>query len=354
MDTQTIDTPRLATHCWVQGPPDGEPLLLVHGNLVTGRFWQAVAERLPGDRFRVVAPDLRSFGRTERRGIDATRGLRDWSDDLRSLVEVLGWADRRRIHAAGWSMGGGILQQYELDHPDDLASLTLVAPLSPYGFGSTKDAEGKLTFEDAAGSGGGATAPDFVRRIAAGDAGEDEPASSPRVTMRTFFWSPKYQAPDEDELIAEVLLTAVGDEFWPGDALPSPNWPTVAPGRTGVNNAMAPLYCNTSAFGDVERPAPVLWIRGDEDQVVSDESMFDFGQLGRIGAVPGWPGMEVFPPQPAVSQTRAVFERRKPRGVMREVVLPGVGHGPVVEAAGEVATLMVEHIDAAKPEVATT
>jgi pimeloyl-ACP methyl ester carboxylesterase len=354
MDTQTIDTPRLAMHCWVQGPPDGEPLLLIHGNLVTGRFWQGVAERLPKDRFRVVAPDLRSFGRTERRGIDATRGLRDWSDDLRSLVEVLGWADGHRIHAAGWSMGGGVLQQYELDHPDDLASLTLVAPLSPYGFGSTKDAVGTLTFDDAAGSGGGAAAPEFVRRLAAGDASEDDPASSPRVTMRNFFWSPKYQAPDENELIAEVLLTAVGDEYYPGDAVPSPNWPTVAPGRTGVNNAMAPIYCNTSAFGDVEGPVPLLWIRGDEDQVVSDESMFDFGNLGRIGAVPGWPGMEVFPPQPAVSQTRAVFDRRRPRGVVREVVLAGVGHGPVIEAAGEVATLMLEHIDAAKPEVAAT
>ena len=31
--------------------------------------------------------------------------------------------------------------------------------------------------------------------------------------------------------------------------------------------------CNTSAFGDVERPAPPLWIRGDQDQVVSDQSI---------------------------------------------------------------------------------
>ena len=354
MDTRTIDTKRLAIHCWVDGPEDGEPLLLVHGNLVTGRFWKGVAEGLPAGRFRVVAPDLRSFGRTERRPVDATRGLRDWSDDLRALVEVLGWADRGAIHAAGWSMGGGILQQYELDHPDDLASLTLVAPLSPFGFGGTKDAEGTLNHPDGAGSGGGTAAPDFVRRLAAGDVSEDEPASSPRVTMRTFFWSPRYVAPDEDELIAEVLLTAVGDEYYPGDATGTEQWPGVAPGTLGVNNAMAPIYCDTSDFGDVERPAPVLWIRGDEDQVVSDQSMFDFGNLGRIGAVPGWPGEDVFPPQPQVTQTRAVFDRRRPRGVVREVVLSGVGHGPIVEAAADVAQLLVEHIDAARPEAIPT
>ena len=105
MQTLTIQTPRLSTHCWVDGPPDGEPLLLVHGNLSTGRFWAAVAERLAAEsRFRIVAPDLRSFGRTQRLGIDATRGLRDWSDDLRSLVEVLGWADQGRVHSVhGWS-----------------------------------------------------------------------------------------------------------------------------------------------------------------------------------------------------------------------------------------------------------
>jgi pimeloyl-ACP methyl ester carboxylesterase len=349
METQTIDTARLVTHCWVDGPVDGQPLLLVHGNITTGRFWQALVSELPPSRFRVVAPDLRSFGRSERRGVDATRGLRDWSDDLRALVEALGWADARRVHAAGWSMGGGILQQYELDHPQDIASLTLIAPLSPYGFGATKDVAGTPTYDDFAGSGGGTAAPDFVRRLAAGDASEDEPASSPRVIMRSFFWSPKHKAPDEDELIAEVLLTAVGDDFYPGGSTISSNWPGVAPGPSGVNNAMSPKWCDTSAFGDVASPASVLWIRGDEDQVVSDESMFDFGQLGNLGAVPGWPGMDVYPPQPQVSQTRAVFSRRASRAPMREVVLKGVGHGPLVERPAEVARLMVQHIDAARP-----
>ena len=165
--------------------------------------------------------------------------------------------------------------------------------------------------------------------------------------MRSFFWSPKHKAPDEDELIAEVLLTAVGDEFYPGSSAASSNWPGVAPGEAGVNNAFAPGWCDTSAFGDVSSPAPVLWVRGDEDQVVSDASMFDFGQLGKLGAVPGWPGEEVFPPQPQVAQTRAVFSRREARAPVREVVLTGVGHGPLVERPAEVARLLVEHIDAA-------
>jgi pimeloyl-ACP methyl ester carboxylesterase len=345
MEGTYIDTPRLRTHCWVSGPEDGEPLLLVHGNLSTGRFWRAVVEELPA-RFRVVAPDLRSFGRSEQKGVDASRGLKDWSDDLRALLEALGWTDSRRVHAAGWSMGGGILQQYEVDHPRDLASLTLVAPLSPYGFGATRDAQGTPNYADFAGSGGGTAAPDFVNRLRAGDASEEEPLSSPRVIMRSYFWSPAYKAPDEDELLAEVLLTAVGDEFYPGGSTASTNWPGVGTSPTGVNNAMAPSWCDTSAFGAVEAPVPVVWIRGSEDQVVSDASLFDFGTLGKLGAVPGWPGEDVFPSQPMIAQTRAVFERRKARGgSVEEIVLDGVGHGPLVERAAIVAGHLVKQVE---------
>src|SRR5205823_3465871 len=98
MQTLTLMTSRIRTHIWVDGPEGGEPLLLVHGNLTTGRFFQSLVEKLP-KRFRVVAPDLRSFGRTEALPVDASRGLRDWSDDLRALMESLGWAGTGRTHA---------------------------------------------------------------------------------------------------------------------------------------------------------------------------------------------------------------------------------------------------------------
>jgi pimeloyl-ACP methyl ester carboxylesterase len=344
MDAITVETARLRTHCWVSGPEDGEPVLLVHGNLTTGRFFQAMAEHL-APQFRVVAPDLRGFGRTEALPIDASRGLRDWTDDLHALLVALGWSDARRVHAAGWSIGGGILQQYEIDYPRDMATLTLLAPMSPYGFGGTRDAQGAPCYADFAGSGGGTAAPDFVRRLADGDRSEGEAASSPRVVMRSFFWSPRYSAPDEDVLLDETLLTQTGDDFYPGATTSSPNWPGVGPAPAGVNNAISPKWCNTSAFAHVDQPAPVLWIRGDEDQVVSDASMFDFGTLGKLGAVPGWPGDDVFPSQPMIAQLRGMFDRRAARGgSVREIVLHEVGHGPLIERAAEVAQLMMEHV----------
>jgi pimeloyl-ACP methyl ester carboxylesterase len=347
MDKVMVETSRIRTHCFVSGPDDGVPVLLVHGNITTGRFWQGVADGFPGG-YRLVAPDLRTFGRTERKPVDATRGLRDWSDDLHALVEALGWAGGGRIHLAGWSNGGGVVQQYAIDHGDQLASIALVAPLAPFGFGGSKDVDGTPCWDDWAGTGGGTAAPDFVRRIAAGDDSEDDPASSPRVVMRTFFWSPAYKAPDEDELIAEVLLTACGDTGYPGDTTTSPNWPGVAPGGSGVNNAFSGKWCDTSAFADLPVKPPLVWLRGDQDQVISDESMFDFGTLGKLEVVPGWPGMEVFPPQPQIAQTRAMLGRYAAGGgSVREVVLDGCGHGPPVERAAELRDHLVAHIEGA-------
>lgn len=80
----------------------------------------------------------------------------------------------------------------------------------------------------------------------------------------------------------------------------------------------------------------VLWIRGGDDQIVSDTSLFDFGFLGQLGVVPGWPGTEIYPPQPMVGQTRALLEAyRREGGKWNEEVVAGAGHSPHIEQPEE-------------------
>jgi pimeloyl-ACP methyl ester carboxylesterase len=337
-----VETSRLRQHVWTSGPDDGRPLVLVHGNITTGGFWRYVAEQLPPD-VRVIAPDLRSFGLTEAKPVDATRGLRDMSDDVHSLLEVLGLTGRGDVHAAGWSMGGGVLQQYLVDHPQDLASLTLMAPVSPYGFGGSRGADGQPCTPDGAGTGGGTAAPDFVRRLAERDAGSAEPQSAPREVLLGFFGPGSNRSNvDEEFLVEELFTTTVDDHHYPGDSVPSEHWPHVGPGSRGVLNSMSGKYYDTSAFGDTHDGPPITWVRGTADQVVSDRSMFDFATLGELGAVLGWPGAEVMPPQPMETQFRAVLERYAAHGGRtREVVLDGVAHGIPLEAPEAVAAEIV-------------
>jgi pimeloyl-ACP methyl ester carboxylesterase len=109
---------------------------------------------------------------------------------------------------------------------------------------------------------------------------------------------------------------------------------------------MAPTVLDLSGIVDVDPKPPVLWVRGDADQIVSDTSVFDLAFLGSVGAVPGWPGAEAFPPQPMVTQTRAVLDRYAAAGgAYREVVLPEVGHSPHVERPQEFVVALLEHLD---------
>lgn len=113
------------------------------------------------------------------------------------------------------------------------------------------------------------------------------------------------------------------------------------PGERGMNNALSPKYCNLEDFALVEPGPPVLWIRGDDDAIVSDTSLLDFGFLGQLDAIPGWPGAEVFPPQPMVSQMRAVLDAYEARGGRyREEVIPDCGHTPHVEKPEEFRRLL--------------
>ena len=328
--SETVETPRLRIHALSAGPEDGETVVFLHGNVSSSRFFEETLVALP-DRYRGIAPDLRGFGDTETKPVDATRGLGDFSDDLRGLLEAL--VPDQGVHLVGWSVGGTVAVRYAMDHPAGVASLTLINPMSPYGFGGTKDTAGNPCWPDHAGAGGGTANPEFTRRLSEGDRGEDD-ANSPLNVMNAFYYKPPFRAPEnrEEVFLSSMLSTETGEENYPGDATGSENWPGVAPGTKGVNNAISPKYCNLSGFADIGPRPPVLWVRGADDAIVSDTSLLDFGYLGQLEAVPGWPGPEAYPPQPMVAQTRAVLEDYAGNGGgYREEVIPDCGHSPHVE-----------------------
>lgn len=337
-----LRTARLDTHLLERGPRDGTAVVLVHGNVSSSRFYAETLAALPADVYG-LAPDLRGYGHSAPAPIDATRGLRDFADDLAALLDAL---EIERAHLVGWSVGGGVVLQFAIDHAKRVAGLVLESPLSPFGFGGTRGLDGTPCWPDFAGTGGGATNPDFVKRLAAGDRSVEAP-TSPRAIRNMFYFAPGFTPPaaaDEAWLDA-MLTTTVGDAHYPGDLRPSAHWPGFAPGDRGMNNAISGRYVDLTAFADIDPRPPVLWIRGADDQIVSDASMFDIATLGRLGLVPGWPGADVFPPQPMVGQMRALLERYgKAGGPWREVLLPDCGHSPHIEHPDRFVKLLLEHM----------
>jgi pimeloyl-ACP methyl ester carboxylesterase len=320
------------------------PIVLVHGNTSSSLFFQDFMLALAAtNRYTIYAPDMRGFGDTQVLPINATRGMGDFSDDLSSLAQALGLT---AFHLFGWSMGGNVAMQYAIDYPSTLRTLTLQAPGSPFGFGGTKGPEGAPIWPDFAGSGGGTANPEFVQRLGRGDRGSEQ--FSPRTVMNTFYFKPPFRVePDREEIYVTSLLSCKVEEgIYPGDMTPSNNWPNVAPGTQGPNNALSPKYLNQGTFAAIEHHLPVLWIRGADDQIVSDTSLFDFGFLGQLGAVPGWPGPEAYPPQPMIAQIHTVFKNYQANGGhYREVILPDCGHSPHIEKQDEVFKLFTEFVE---------
>ena len=332
----------------VRGPVGGPPVLLVHGNCSSAGYWLPLLRHLP-DTLRIVAPDLRGYGDSETAPVDATRGLRDFADDVAALLDQPGlFAPGARPVVASHSMGCGAAMQLTVDHPERVAGLLLESPVSPYGFGGTRDVDGTPTTPDFAGTGGGAVNPEFVARLAAGDRSGDTP-TSPRAVLRTAYVAdPASLGDDEEALLDTVLSTAVGPNNYPGDATSSGHWPMTAPGDNGVLNTMSPKWFGIAdALVGLDPKPPITWVRGDRDVIVSDTSLFDLAYLGKLGAVPGWPGDDACPPQPMVSQTRAVLDRYTAAGGRyTEVVYENCGHSPHIERPTEFATALLALIGA--------
>lgn len=317
-----VDTGRLRMHLLSSGPHDGVPVIFLHGNLSSAAWFEELMLAMPA-RYRCFAPDLRGYGETEDLPIDATRGARDAADDLWALMAALE-VDQARV--VGWSAGAACAMQFAIDHPRSVASLALVAPVSPYGFGGTRDVDGKPNAPDFAGSGAGTVNADAVEQLRPGRADSASPLS-PLQVLRQFFVEPPAYLARERTLVQTMLRQKLGERRYPGDFVRSPHWPYVAPGVWGPINALSPKYFNTSAIADVAEKPPVLWIRGEADKIVSDRSLFDLA----AAANPARGDAEV-PPQPMVAQMRKVLRRYSANGgEVDEFTMRGTGHSPFLE-----------------------
>lgn len=124
----TVQTPRLAI-AYLEAGTGTIPIVLIHGNCSSALFFQDVMLALAAtQKYTIYAPDLRGYGDSETLPVDATRGVKDFSDDLDAFVHSLGLPP---FHLLGWSLGGNIAMQYVIDYPGKVRSLTLEAPGSP-------------------------------------------------------------------------------------------------------------------------------------------------------------------------------------------------------------------------------
>ncbi len=314
------------------------PIVLLHDDYTSAVFFQdfMLALAQSGD-YQVYAPDLRGFGNTEALPIDATHGISDFTYDLYAFTDTL---KIDRCHLFGWGLGGAIAMQFLIEQPERIRSLALQAPISPFGFGGTRGAEGEPIWPDFAGSGAGDANTDFVENLAHHEEGNK--GIAPRSCLHDFIFHPSYrpEAAREECYLAGMLHTKVSIYNYPGDVATSNHWPYIAPGKHGVENAISPKYLNLSRLPQISPKPPIIWIRGNDDRMISDRSLFDLGYLGEIGVLPYWPGSEAYPAQPMLQQTRHILKQYQANGGdYLEIVYEHCGHAPHIEKQQELLIL---------------
>jgi pimeloyl-ACP methyl ester carboxylesterase len=333
MESEMVATDRLNTHIVANGSDNKETVVFLHGALSGTSSWRQVMTAYGPAHF-LVAIDMRGFGDTETRAVDATRGVREFSEDISALLRAKNIT--RPIHLVGHSMGAMIALQFVVDNSADVASLTLVTPPSLLGIGGTQGEDGTPNYADFSGTGAGG----FPEAVLVTLRARDRTASSPftvRSFLRQFLVSEDIQldAVFEEALIDDALKATLGDDNWPGTTTPSSNWPYFAPGTRGVGNAVSSKYYAGVAAAFVALPSkpPVLWIRSGVDLLASDTGAMDIANFGINGTIPNYPGKSVYPVQPQDTQTRKVLTNYAAAGGrFDEKVYAGKGHSPYLYA----------------------
>ncbi|MFS4095315.1 alpha/beta fold hydrolase [Streptomyces sp. AF1A] len=112
----------------VAGPPEGRPVLLLHGFPQTRLAWQRQIAALAAHGYRVVAPDQRGYSPRARPRRPEDYRISRLVDDVVAITEELGWAT---FDVVGHDWGGAVAWWTADAHPGRVRTLTVVSTPHP-------------------------------------------------------------------------------------------------------------------------------------------------------------------------------------------------------------------------------
>ncbi len=108
----------------VEGPPDGDMVLMMHGFPEGAESWARQMHVLAHAGFLAVAPDLRGYGLTDAPEGVENYGMEHLVADAKGLIEAFG---RTSAHIAGHDWGAVVAWYFAGAYPDMTATLTALS-----------------------------------------------------------------------------------------------------------------------------------------------------------------------------------------------------------------------------------
>ena len=106
-----------------EGPRDGRPVVMVHGNPTWGYLWRNFIAPLTQAGFRTIVPDHLGFGRSDKPDDPELYRIPRHADRLEQLLESL---DLRDATVVPQDWGGPIGLAWAARHPERIHSLALL------------------------------------------------------------------------------------------------------------------------------------------------------------------------------------------------------------------------------------
>jgi len=113
---------------YVEDHGQGVPVLLIHGWPDSARLWRYQIPHLVANGFRVITPDLRGFGRSDRPGEVAAYALRNAVADMTAILDQVGI---EAAHVVGHDWGAAVAWLTAMFSPDRVRTLTVISVPHP-------------------------------------------------------------------------------------------------------------------------------------------------------------------------------------------------------------------------------
>jgi pimeloyl-ACP methyl ester carboxylesterase len=128
LGSSRIETNGIRLHAVEAGPPDGEPVVLLHGFPEFWWTWHAQIGALARAGYRVTAPDLRGFGLSDKPPRIEDYRIEQRRADLLGLLDALG---RESVFLAGHDFGGIVAWDLAIHHPERIRKLVVLNVAHP-------------------------------------------------------------------------------------------------------------------------------------------------------------------------------------------------------------------------------
>jgi pimeloyl-ACP methyl ester carboxylesterase len=110
------------------GPPDGEPVVLLHGFPQDATAWNRISPALHQAGLRTLAPDQRGYSPMARPHGRQQYRVRETADDVLALLDAAGL---ETAHVVGHDWGGMVAWALAAWHPDRMRTLTALSTPHP-------------------------------------------------------------------------------------------------------------------------------------------------------------------------------------------------------------------------------